>query len=226
MNTKRIKLHLQIFLIYIIFAIVLFVIIPLLRPRLIGGELFEADFKNGYNLYIEESYIQLLRQGIFEETSHSIWMITDEYLKHEVFELCKEIENYRELEVVYDIMFGTPSKLDYYPRIYLDTGSFCYSIEVVNWYNFAGDPWAWYPIRNECLNEPVLTIRRIDLSEKTETKDSYLFARTYFGPDSVNRYGGSGWYSTLSQKNLENLLSLSSSVSIENALIVWSSVND
>lgn len=40
------------------------------------------------------------------ETPHSIWLVSDEHLKGEILELCREIEHYRELEVVNDIMLG------------------------------------------------------------------------------------------------------------------------
>ena len=192
------------------------------RRKLVGGELYRPDFKSGFDLYIEESYDLLFQERMFTETPHSIWLVSDENLKSTVLGLCLEIKQYRELEVIQDIMAGTPLMMRYFPRIYLDIGSFCYSIEALHWDTYSGDGWTYSPIRIELFNEPVLYIKRIDLLEKPEQDDSFIFAKRHSRGDSVNNYGGNGWYSTISQESLDKLLSLISNVNAENAEIVAS----
>lgn len=108
----------------------------------------------------------------------------------------------------------------------MDTGLFCYSIEILNWDNYSGSAWAYFPIRQELFNEPVLHVCRLDLSLKPESEASYYYAKDYSGPDSINIKGGSGWYSTISQEHLDELLALASSTSAVNAEIVWTSEGD
>lgn len=197
------------------------------RPKPEGGELYDADFKNGFDLYIEESYSQLIdSSGGPMETPHSIWLVSDVHLKSEILRLCREIEHYRELEVVNDIMLAGTPRLEYFPRIYLDTGSFCYSIEILNWNNYSGSAWAYFPIRQELFNEPVLHVCRLDLLLKPESEASYYFTKRFSGPDSINSIDGHGWYSTISKEHLDELLTLASSTSVVNAEIVWTSGGD
>jgi len=188
----------------------------------VGGEIFSADFNEGFNLFIEERYTLSYISNVFSETQHSIWLVTDGHLKNEVLSLCKEIRVYRELDVVSDMMLGTPPRLEFLPRIYFDTGSFCYRIELLNWDNHSGGAWVDFPIRQELFNDSVLIIHRIDLSQKPSSDDPYSFARDYFGADSINSEGGCGWYSTLPIEQLAELLSLASNISESNAEIIWS----
>lgn len=210
-------------LVVMLVMVLLLVVAQTLRPKLIGGELYPPDFTNGFNLYIEESYVLQFSfsQSLFTETPHSVWLVSDEVLKSSVFEFCREIKVYRELDVVEDIMLGTPSEISYFPRIYFDTGLYCYIIEILNWDNYASDSWAWYPIRVEHFNKPVVYLQRIDLSHQLESESSYVYGKNYIGPDSVNSDGW-GWYSTISQKHLDELLFLIRSVSDETAVCVHS----
>jgi hypothetical protein len=218
MNMRR-NIILTLLLLLVISALV---IILDVGPKLVGGELNNADFKNGFDLYIEESYKQLINNdGGPMETPHSIWRVSDEQLKGEILRLCKEIQSYRELEVAKDIMLGGTARFRLFPRIYLDTGSFCYRIEIFNWTNYSGNSWRFYPIRQELYGEPVLHIKRLDLSLKPESESSYSYAKTHNGPDSLNSEGGSGWYATISQENLDELLALARDISAANAEIVW-----
>jgi hypothetical protein len=196
------------------------------RSKLVGGELYSADFKNGFNLYIEESYFQQNDSaGGYSETPHSVWLVSDALLKANILKLCKEISIYRQLERSSDIMLGDALNIEHYSRLYLDTGSYCYRIDILNWKNYSGGAWVQYPIRIERFNEPTLHILRLDLS-LSESEDSYSFAKGYFGPDSVNSDGGFGWYSTISQKHLDELLLLTTDVCAINAEIVWTTDKD
>lgn len=223
MNIRR-----NLFLILLLLLVIsVSVMILAVRPKLVGGELYNADFKNGFDLYIEERYSQLINSsGGPMETPHSIWLVSDEHLKSEILGLCKEIKSYREFKVVNDVMLGAVPRFSFFPEIYLDTGSFCYKIVILNWDNYSGSAWAYFPIRQELFNEPVLRVYRLDLSLKPESDDSYYFAKDYFGPDSINSKGGRGWYSTISQEHLDELLALASSIGDVNAEIVWTSESD
>ena len=179
------------------------------QPGPVGGKLFAPDFENGVELYVEDGYSCYENSyGVFTETPHSLWRISDQSLKEELLKLCGQIEPYRQMEKSSDIMLGGSHLYVYLPRIYLVGERVCYSIEILNWENYAGEEWAYFPIREECFNEPVLHIYRIDLSLKPENEAAYSFARDYFGADSVNTEGGAGWYSVMPRQALNELLNL------------------
>jgi hypothetical protein len=212
------------FILSLLLVICVAAMILAVRPKPVGGELYHADFKNGFDLYIEDSYAVLINSdGWPMDTPHSIWRVTDEYLKDDILRLCKEIESYRELKKISDIMLGGTARRRCFSRIYLDTGSYCYRIEILNWKNYSGNSWRFFPIRQELYGEPVLYVKRIDLSLKPEAEATYSFAKNYGRSDSINSEAGSGWYSTISQESLDELLALARSVGDANAEIVWSS---
>ena len=221
------KMQRNIFITLSFFLVIcIFVIILAVWPKPEGGELFSADFKNGFDLYIEDSYALLINSdGWPFDSPHSIRRVAHERLKSEILKLCKEIASYRELDRSKDVMSGA-ARLRYHPRIYLDTGSYCYRIEIFNWDNYSGKAWADYPVRQERFGEPVLHVKRIDLSHKPESEASYSYAKNHGGPDSLNNEGSSGWYSIMSQEHMDELLSLVYSVGEKNAEIVWSTPND
>jgi hypothetical protein len=200
------------------------VIILAVCPKPVGGELFNADFKNGFDLYIEDSYdLRINSAGWPIEIPHSIWRVSDEQLKGEILRACKELKSYRELEAAKDIMLGGKASLRLFPRIYLDTGSFCYRIELLNWTDYYDSSWRYYPIRQELYGEFVLHVKRLDLSLKPESEASYSYAKTHHGPDSLNNEDGFGWYSTISEENYVELFALAFDISAANAEIVWTS---
>lgn len=167
-NAKKYLYYTIIFLVICVLVIILAV-----WPKPEGGELFSADFKNGFDLYIEDSYALLINSdGWPFDSPHSIRRVADERLKSEILKLCKEIASYRELDRSKDIMLGA-ARLRYHPRIYLDTGSYCYRIEIFNWDNYSGKAWADYPVRQERFGEPVLHVKRTPrLSGRLQTTDN------------------------------------------------------
>ena len=198
-----------------------------------GGELYRPDFKNGFDLYLEEGYTYTYdqddwRKRIYYETPHSIWLVTDEHLKDAILSLCFAMKGYREYDGGQDSLGVSSSRIKFYPRVYLDTGSYCYKIDILNWTNYYPGDYPSPPISpiwDELPNEPLLTVQRFDLSLKPEFEDSYSYAKNSFGTDSLNRQGYFGWYSRLSRQRWDELLSLASSVNSDVAEIVWSTVD-
>ena len=184
-----------------------------MRPRPVGGELFDTDFAYGFELYVEEGYAQ-------GEPEHAVWRALDEQVKDAALLLCSGIESHREFNSISDIMLGAVPRMEYFPRIYLDAGDYCYRIDILNWDNYAGDAWAELPIRAELYGEPVLHVFRIDMSQKPEDKDAFVFARDYFGADSLNGEGGFGWYSTMPRESLGELLALAGAIGEQNAEVL------
>ena len=121
-------------------------------------------------------------------------------------------KHYREFEVVTDLMLGSPPFTQYLPRILIDAHSFGYKIQILNWDNYSGDSWAGFPIKNELYGSPVLQVFRYDFSQKADDESFFNFMDNHFGPDSLNAESGSGWYSTLSKEQLDELLALLNSI--------------
>lgn len=151
---------------------------------------------------------------------------SDEGIIEKILSLCGEITQYRQFEKVNDIMLGSSGGYEYLPRIYLVTDTVCYSIEILNWENYSGDEWSGLPIRQELFGEPVLHIFRIDLSSMPESETPYSFARKFFGTDSVNSEGGAGWYSTIPQQSLDELVNLLGNIGTDNSEEIEGAINE
>jgi len=219
----RRRIIINILLLVLIGAII---IILAVSPKPVGGELYRADFADGFLLYVEESYIQRFTDGVFTQTPHSIWLVTEERLRNEIFRLCINIKQYRELDCVNDTMLGAPLRLEFFPVIFFETDSFIYRISAINWGNFTSSAYAYYPIRNELFGGPVFQVSRLDLSQFPATADPYSYSRDYSRSDSLNSERGVGWYSTISREHFDKLLLLVQNISYENAEIVWSHIVD
>ena len=177
-----------------------------------GGTVFPLDFLGGYSVYVESGYSSPT------ETQPPIWMVSDDDVKKDIFRLCKKIEQYRECIPYYDVMLGASQEFEYFPRLYLLTDSYLYRIDILNWDNYTSDSWRGFPIRQEKFGEPVLHLWRVNRADIPEGES--LFASSNFRSDSLNGYGGDGWYSTLTQKELDALLALLQSVGPDNAVVV------
>lgn len=183
------------------------------EPELVGGEISTSDFEDGVEIYIEEGYATT-------KTPHSIWLVSDEDLVKEILSLCGSVKQYRQVEKSSDIMYGAAGDFEYLPRIYLVTDAICYSVEILNWKNYSGSEWFNFPIRQERSGEPTMHIFRLDLSLMPENKTPYSFAKEYFASDTMNSESGVGWFSTMPQESMDELLSLLWSIGTENAVIV------
>ena len=95
-------------------------------------------------------------------------------------------------------------------------------IQILNWDNYSSDSWAGFPIKNELYGSPVFQVYRYDLSEKADDESFYNFMDNHFGSDSLNSESGSGWYSVITQENLDELLVLLNGIDISNAEILSS----
>ena len=212
----------------IIFVFSLILIIALLfvflQPKPTGGEIYAPDFKDGFSLYVEEEHsIYFSLHSPFIETPHTLWLVTDESVKTAVYNLCSNLERYREFLVGSDVMLGMPSVRDYLPKIFFETPLYGYTIEVINWRNYGDSTWDSMPIKVEMFDEPVLYVKRYDFSMRQKNEDTLGFFERYYGADSLNtEYEGLGWYSTLSQEQLDELLYLLSAIGTENAEIAKS----
>jgi hypothetical protein len=190
------------------------------NPTLIGGELYALDFKNGFDLYIEEGYSMKRKSNFceYEIEPHSVWFATDENVKDSVYRICAEIEQYREYDPASDLMLGSPPFIQNLPRILLDTHSVGYMIQILNWDNYSGDAWAGFPIKNELYGNPVLLVSRCDLSSKADDESFLRFMDTngehYW---SNTEWGFGWWYSIISQERLDDLLVLLNSIDSNNA---------
>ncbi|MCL2126030.1 MAG: hypothetical protein FWH33_08615 [Oscillospiraceae bacterium] len=185
--------------------ILVIIIWSLLQHRLKGGELFEPDFDNGFDLYIEERYTQYLVNNIYEIDPHSLWLITNDDYKNSIYSICKTAVNYREFYLIHDVVFGTPYVFTYLPQIYFDTGTYVYRIQIVNWDNYVGSSWDSYSIKNEMADSPLLLIWRFDVSSMPADVFVYDYVRAESGRDSLNSEGGGGWYSTIPREKIDEL---------------------
>lgn len=201
--------------ILILFIVVTFVVFLFRHLRPTGGMLYAGDFRNGFELYVEEActFSSVGENQPKRESPHSMWRVSDEKLKETVYDICRKIETYCEYDDAIHSFFGNPD-WEYYPRIYLITDSVCYRIEIVNWNNY---PNGTVPDLEKMYGKPLLRVYRIDLSLKPESDSLYDFVKNYFGPDTMNRENKWGWYSTLSQKGQDQLLKLVQSVGAGNA---------
>ncbi|MBO4872918.1 MAG: hypothetical protein J5496_05850 [Lachnospiraceae bacterium] len=184
-----------------------------------GGMLFAADFKNGFDLYVEEAYsvsVSETDRPAIQNEPHSLWQVSDPQIKETVYELCRQIRKYRQFDREKDIFYGAADRT-LYPGIYFITEDYCYRIEIINWENYSGEEWAGLPIRKEMFGEPLLMVFRIDLSQMSGSDSLYSFVKNYFASDSLNSKQGIGWYSTLSRKSLKRLLGLIQKVGADNA---------
>jgi uncharacterized protein YcfL len=193
----------------------------------VGGEIFTPDFTAGVKIYIEETYSKSMDgHDMLVETPHSVWLVSDEGIIEEILSLCGEITQYRQFEIVSDIMYGNTTVYEYLPRIYLVTDTVCYSIEILNWENYSGDEWSYWPIRQELFGEPVLHVFRIDLSLMPESETAYSFVRNFFTRDSVNSEGGAGWYSTMPQQSMNELINLLGNIGADNSEEIEGAINE
>ena len=213
----RNRAKLLILIISLLLVLCAFLIWLALRPSLNGGELYSPDFKGGFDLYIEDSYIIKYSANNFEAEPHSTWLVTEDQVKASIYGICKHIEVYREFDPASDIMLGTPPSFTYLPTIYIGTQSFGYIIEILNWSNYSNDSWKYFPIRSELYGSPVLRVFRYDLSQKPDDGSFVSFMDNCWGPDSMNTESGSGWYSVLTQSRLDELLILLSGIDSSNA---------
>lgn len=181
--------------------------------ELVGGEISSSDFEDGVEVYIEEGYA-------ITEAPHSIWLVSDEDIAEEILSFCGSVKQYRQVEKSSDIMYGEAGDFEYLPRIYLVTDEICYSVEILNWENYSGDEWSQFPIRQERSGEPTMHVFRLDLSLMPENKTPYSFAKESFASDTMNSESGVGWFSTMSQESMDELLNLLRSIGTENAEIV------
>ena len=138
------------------------------NPTLIGGELYALDFKNGFDLYIEEGYSMKLKSNFYEYEiePHSVWFATDENVKDSVYRICAEIEQYREYDPASDLMLGSPPFIQNLLRILLDTHSVGYMIQILNWDNYSGDAWAGFPLASLWT----LSINSVGLCKQQQTQ--------------------------------------------------------
>ncbi len=176
-----------------------------------GGTVLPLDFLGGYSVYVESGYSSPT------ETQPPIWMVSDENVKKDIFRLCKKIEPYRKFIRVSDLMLGVSNDMGNFPIVYLLTDAVIYRIEIMDWENYASDYWNRLPIWQEKFGEPVLHLYRIDRSSVPEG-DS-LFDESTFWWGSLEDDGSAGWYSTLTQKELDALLALLQSVGPDNAVV-------
>ena len=188
-----------------------------------GGMLFAPDFKNGFDLYVEEVYsvsVSGTDRPAIQNEPHSLWQVSDPQVKETVYELCRQIRKYRQFDREKDIFYGAAGRT-LYPGIYLLTENYGYRIEIVNWENYSGEEWARLPIRKEMFGEPLLIVFRIDLSQLSGSDSLYSSLKNYFASDSLNDEYGIGWYSTLSRESLDRLLELVRKVGADNAKSVF-----
>ena len=222
-SVKRVLSHLRKYKGRIRTALILLaaglLVVLFLRSRPVGGEVFAPDLKHGVSVYVEEGYTFFLNdEGIFEETPHSIWLVSDETLQEEILELCGKIRHFREFNSLYDVVLGTPPSMTYFPQICLITDSCCYRIRLLNWDNYASPAWSALRIRQEAYGKPVAFVYRIDLSLKPEGEAAYTFVSGYSGRDTLNSRDGEGWYSAVETwADMDALLALLESVGPENA---------
>lgn len=169
-----------------------------------GGELYPGDFDSGFELLVMEGYTYPSDETI----PANVWHITNEEARADFYELCSSINCYRQISRTSDIMFGDVNqRMEYLPQLCFVCDEFTYRIQVINWDNFSSGSWSGWPIRNELFGEPVLEVRRIDLSGMPEEGDFYDYI-FFSGYDSLNSADGWGWYSTMKQEELVRLLSL------------------
>jgi len=176
-----------------------------------GGELNSRDLSGGYELYIEEGYSAMLVNGVYEEAdgSHSVWSVTNDSIKNKIIKLCGKINGYREFKPE-EFMLGSPSVINSLPRIFIDAGEFGYAIRIINWEMYEGSAWDGMAIKNELYLKPTLLVYRYALAAAEYDGGFYRYL------SEVTRQGY-GWYSTLTQKQIDELLPLLLTVGENNA---------
>jgi hypothetical protein len=200
----------------VLYLLILFVnvLAPALsrQQKLVGGELFASDFKDGFRLYVTESYIINYNPNMTSSTTpHSTWMVTDEELKNAVYRLCRDIKSH----IINDpvrFLAGTPSFLRVSPQIIFITESYGYKMRSIDWRNYKERD-AYSMGLSDFFGEPVFYFSRIDLTKKpTDIEDALGYIKSYSHADSVNHSltngYGAGWISTMPRKSFDELLNI------------------
>lgn len=167
----------------------------------VGGTICEGDLKSNYDLYVAE-------ECSGDTYDQAIWHVTDNDVKQDIYELCLDITQYREVVAVWDIMLGGEANTIQLPRIFFVGKSIGYKVYILNWENYSGEEWASFPIKNEAFGEPIIWLWRIDLKECPEGISKLDYVKSYGRRDSLNNEGGLGWYSTMPLSEFEALLVL------------------
>jgi hypothetical protein len=203
------RARITIFLYLLILSVNVLALVLSRQQKLVGGELYAPDFKDGFRLYVTESYI--VNHNPHSTTPHSTWTVTDEELKNAVYRLCRDIKSH----IINDpgrLPAGVPSFLRVSPQIIFITESYGYKIQSIDWQNFLQRDADSLGL-GELFGKPVLYIFRIDLTKKPADIENALgYIRSYTLPDSVNNSltngYGNGWISTMPRGSFDELLSV------------------
>ena len=177
-----------------------------------GGTVLPLDFLGGYSVYVKSD-----GSGT-SDTQSTMWMVSDDDVKKDIFRLCKKVEQYRKFIRVSDLMLGVSNDMGNFPIVYLLTDAVIYRIEIMDWENYASDYWNRLPIWQEKFGEPVLHLYRIDRSSIPEGESLFDWSTFWWG--SLEDDGSAGGYSTLTREELDALLALLQSVGPDNAVLV------
>ncbi len=180
---------------------------------LTGGELYAPDFEDGYEIYVEESYT------LGEEATHTLWRVTDDILKEEIYSMGSQIQCYRERSGD-SMMYGTGEIL---PCVYFVTENYGYSICPMNWSEKTLAT-TQHIIREELDDGPCFLVYRVALEDKPSSLSSLEYTRLCYmtesdsAQDSLNGDSGYGWFSVLPQDEYDEWIQLLESAGSNNCV--------
>ncbi|MGM9522478.1 MAG: hypothetical protein ACI3VB_08375 [Oscillospiraceae bacterium] len=180
-------------------------------PKLVGGELYTGDFKDGFTIYFEEAHDggNSSQDGLYEEL-HVVWRAVDQSTADDVYQLCRSIQSYRKYDSGIDLLIGGATAdftFHHLPTIYISAGDAGYRIELINRQELEQEGWP-YQIFTE-IDGPVIRFYRIDMTLKPEDVSELEFLMTAY--DMFIDDGAEiseGWYSTMTQDSYDELLNM------------------
>ncbi len=179
---------------------------------LTGGELYAPDFDDGYEVYVEERFTR------WEDATHTLWRAEDDSYKEELYQLCTQLQCYRERGCDSDgnrtgdsqSLVGTFDEM--LPSIYFVTEKYGYAVIPLNWSDKTLRTLDGL-LLEELGEQPCFVVHRVDLDEKPSSLSALDYTRFFpyndmYERDSLNGENGYGWISLLSPENYEEWLDL------------------
>jgi hypothetical protein len=180
------------------------------QQKPIGGKLYAPDFESGFRLYVEEEHC--IYNNPYRPEPHSIWTVDDESVKDAVYRLCGDMKSLGTWDPGHTLA-GTPSFFWVLPQIYFVTESYGYKLGIFDWRNYRTHVTTTWHYYNEILALPMLSVYRIDLTQKADDEDTLDYIRGFYLPDSLNRNETRrGWISTMPRESFDELLNLLNSI--------------
>lgn len=180
------------------------------QQKPIGGKLYAPDFESGFRLYVEEEHC--IYNNPYRPEPHSIWTVDDESVKDAVYRLCGDMKSLGTWDPNHTLA-GTPGFFWVLPKAYFVTESYGYRIGIYDWRNYRTHVTATWHYYNEMLALSMLSVQRVDLTQKTDDEDTLDYIKNYhYLPDSSNSKAGRGWITTMPRENLTGLLSILNSI--------------